>query len=287
MAIRKNDEFEAIYPTLNLNGLTFIDIVDRIEREVVKKATEPISQGSLNNCRGTWNELAFLMEAHRSILQSTENLYLVKMGSETSIRFWEIYQKESRLEYDLLIDIFRKREEPIFIRCSTPDFVVIKRDIIQDSPISNILQNPSPPLKEINELYKVIKNKCFPHQVKGFISLKTSNRPDRRYQILSEANVTKFASRYIHDPEHKLRYDVIGESNPSDREVFSAPLMFTLPKSGNIITSVERAINSEVNIKSAQELDDYWKRYEEIIELDREGKAVSPDAEFSNDSLDL
>jgi hypothetical protein len=75
MAIRKNDEFEAIYPTLNLNGLTFIDIVDQIEREVVKKATEPISQGSLNNCRGTWNELAFLMEAHRSILQSTENLY--------------------------------------------------------------------------------------------------------------------------------------------------------------------------------------------------------------------
>jgi hypothetical protein len=295
MAIRKNDEFEAIYPTLNLNGLTFIDIVDRIEREVVKKATEPISQGSLNNCRGTWNELAFLMEAHRSVLQSTENLYLVKMGSETSIRFWEIYQKESRRKYDLLIDIFRKREEPIFIRCSTPDFVVITRDVIQDSPISNILQNPSPSLKEINELYKVIKNKCLPHQVKGFISLKTSNRPDRRYQILSEANVTKFASRYIHDSDRKLRYDVIGESNPSERasapqggrEVFSAPLMFALPKSGNNIASVERAIDSEVNIKSGQDLDEYWKRYEEIIELDREGRAVSPDVEFANDNLDL
>lgn len=287
MAIRKNDEFEAIYPTLNLNGLTFIDIVDRIEREVVTKSIEPISQGSLNNCRGTWNELAFLMEAHRSILQSTENLYLVKMGSETSIRFWEIYQKESRCKYDLLINILRKREEPIFIRCSTPDFVVIRRDVIQDSPISNILRNLSPPLKEINELYKVIKNKCLPHQVKGFISLKTSNRPDRRYQILSEANVTKFASRYIHDSDRKLRYDVIGESNPSDREVFSAPLMFTLPKSGNIITSVEREINSEINIKSGQELDEYWKRYEEVIELDREGKAVSPDVEFANDNLNL
>lgn len=285
MAIRKNDEFEAIYPTLNLNGLTFIDIVDRIEKEVVKKSTEPISQGSLNNCRGAWNELAFLMEAHRSVLQSTKNLYLVKMSSETSIRFWEIYQKESRHKYDSLIDILRKREEPIFIRCSTPDFVVIRRDVIKDSPISNILQNPSPPLKEINELYKAIKNQCFPHQVKGFISLKTSNRPDRRYQILSEANVTKFASRYIHDPEHKLRYDVIGESNPSDREVFSAPLMFTLPKSGNTVTSVERAINSEVNIKSGQELDEYWKRYEEIIELDREGKAVSPNVEFVTDNL--
>ena len=263
MTIKKNDEFEAIYPTLNLNGLTFIDIVNQIEQVVVRKATQSISQGSLNNCRGTWNELAFLMEAHRSIIQATKNLYLVKMNSETSIKFWEIYQKESRRKYDLLIDIFRKREEPIFIRCSTPDFVVIRRDVIQDSPVSNILQNPSPPLKEINELYKVIKNKCLPHQVKGFISLKTSNRPDRRYQILSEANVTKFASRYIHNSDHKLRYDVIGKSNLSDREVFSAPLMFTLPKSGNNVTSVERAVDSEVNIRSGQELDEYWERYEE------------------------
>ena len=274
MAIRKNGEFEAIYPTLNLNGLTFLDIVDRIEKVVVQTSTEAITQGSLNNCRGTWYELAFIMEAHRSILQSTENLYLVKMGSETSIKFWEIYQKESRQRYDLLIDIFKKREEPIFIRCSTPDFVVISRYIIQDSSSSNILQNPSPPLKEINELYKVIKNKCLPHQVKGFISLKTSNRPDRRYQILLEANVTKFASGHIHEPAHRLRYDIIGESNLSDREVFSAPLMSTLPRSGNNIASVERAIDSEVNIKSGQELDDYWKRYEEITELDRAGIAV-------------
>ncbi len=287
MAIRKNDEFEAIYPTLNLNGLTFLDIVDRIEKVVVQTSTEAITQGSLNNCRGTWYELAFIMEAHRSILQSTENLYLVKMGSETSIKFWEIYQKESRQKYNLLIDIFKKREEPIFIRCSTPDFVVISRDIIRDSSSSNILQNSSPPLNEINELYKVIKNKCLPHQVKGFISLKTSNRPDRRYQILLEANVTKFASGHIHDRSHRLRYDIIGESNSSDREVFSAPLMFTLPRSGNNIASVERAIDSEVNIKSGQELDEYWKRYEEIIELNREGKAVSPDAEFANDNLDL
>jgi len=286
MAISKNDEFEAIYPTLNLNGLTFIDIVNRIEKIVVQKSTEPITQGSLNNCRGTWYELALIMEAHRSILQSTENLYLVKMGSETSIKFWEIYQKESRQKYDLLIDIFKKREEPIFIRCSTPDFVVISRDIIRDSSISNILQNSAPPLREINELYKVIKDKCLPHQVKGFISLKTSNRPDRRYQILLEANVTKFASGYIHEPEHRLRYDIIGESNSSDREVFSAPLMSTLPRSGNNITNVERAIDSEVNIRSARELDAYWKRYEEIIESDLEEKAVYPEVEFANDNLD-
>jgi hypothetical protein len=64
MTIKKNDEFELIYPSLDLDGLTFLQIVDRIEQEVIKKATQPITQGSLNNCRGTWHELAFVMEAH-------------------------------------------------------------------------------------------------------------------------------------------------------------------------------------------------------------------------------
>ena len=287
MTIKRDDEFEAIYPTLNLDGLTFIDIVNEIQKVVIQKSTQTPTSGSLNNCRGAWNEMAFIMEAHRSILQSTENLYLVKMGSEASIKFWEIYQKQSRQKYDLLVDKFHKRAEPISIRCATPDFVVISRAVIQDSSSSNILKNQSPLLKDINNLYKVIKNKCLPHQVKGFISLKTSNRPDRRYTILLEANVTKFASKYIHDPECRLRYDIIGKSNLPDREVFSAPLMCTLPLSGDKIGSVERVIDSVVDLKSRQELDEYWKRYAEIIELDRGGKAVSPDAEFGIDKFDL
>jgi hypothetical protein len=36
MAIRKNDEFEAIYSTLALNELTFLDIVDLIDRDSVE-----------------------------------------------------------------------------------------------------------------------------------------------------------------------------------------------------------------------------------------------------------
>ena len=287
MAIEKLKEFEMIYPTLNLKGLSFLDIVNEIEKIVVQKSTQPITTGSLNNCRGTWYELAFIMEAHQSILRSTEDLYLVKMGNETSIKFWEIYQKESRQQYNKLIELFSQRQEPIFVRCSTPDFVVISKDIIQNSSNFNILQKSSPSLQDVNELYKIIKNKCSPEKVKGFISLKTSNRPDRRYQILLEANVTKFAGRHIHDREHRLRYDIIGESNSSDTEVFRSPLMSTVPMAGNNIDRVERVIDSEVNIISGQQLDNYWQRYEEITELDLKEKVVSPVENFANDHLDL
>jgi hypothetical protein len=262
MAIKKNDEFEAIYPSLNLNGLTFLDIVNHIQREVVQKSVQPIKQGSLNNCRGTWHELAFIMEAHRSILRSTKDLYVIKMGIETSIKFWEIYNQESRQQYQSLVDRLQHKNNPIVIRCSTPDFVVVGRDIILNSTSSQILESQSPSLQEINELYKVIKNNCVPDLVKGFISLKTSNRPDRRYQILVEANVTKFASKYIHPPDCPLRFDVIGESNSSDIEVFKAPLMSTLPLTlDGDIDIVERAIDDETNITSSSQLDSYWERY--------------------------
>jgi hypothetical protein len=262
MAIRKNDEFEAIYPTLNLYGLTFLHIVDLIEQKVRQKYGSTVTQGSLNNCRGTWYELAFMMEAHRSILRSTEDLYLVKMGNENSIRFWEIYDRESRNKYEELLARLKQQEQSMFIRCSTPDFVVIGRDVIKKSSIAEVLSSQAPSLQAINELYKAIKNNCQPDRVKGFISLKTSNRPDRRYQILVEANVTKFASKYIHPPDRQLRYDIIGKSTASDAEVFKAPLMSTLPlEIGSNIDRVELAIDSELNITSGSELDSYWARY--------------------------
>jgi hypothetical protein len=263
-SINKYEEFEKIYPTLNLNlnEFDFVEIVDRIEAEVIKKYSKPLTQGSRNNCRGTWYELAFIMESHRSILRSTKDLYIIKMGNENSIKFWEIYNQESRQRYQLLVDRLNQKDEPIFIRCSTPDFMVISRDIISSSTGSQILESQSPSLQEINELYKVIKNNCTPDRVKGFISLKTSNRPDRRYQILVEANVTKFASKYIHPPDRPLRFDVIGESNSSDIEVFKAPLMSTLPLTlDGDINIVERAIDDETNITSSSQLDSYWERY--------------------------
>jgi Cfr10I/Bse634I restriction endonuclease len=287
MAIRKNDEFEAIYPTLDLNGLTFLDIVDLIEREVRQKYGSKATQGSLNNCRGTWNELAFIMEAHRSILRATTDLYIVKMGNENSIRLWEIYDPVSRERYEQLLTQLKQRKQPIFIRCSTPDFVVINRDIVANSPRAEILKSVAPSVSSVNKLYKEIKNKCSPDRVKGFISLKASNRPDRRYQIVWEANVTKLMHSYIHQSNQKLRYDVISEeSNSSDKEVFCNPLMPTIPLTTTNISAVERAIDSEINITSGSQLDKYWERYAEIIELDSIGKAVAPDEEFANDNLD-
>jgi Cfr10I/Bse634I restriction endonuclease len=149
------------------------------------------------------------------------------------------------------------------MRCSTPDFVLIKRNILDSIPKYSDINF----FNQLKDLYKQIINKCEPSDIISFISLKTSNRPDRRYQILYEANITKYASKYIHNSSCPLRFDAIGESNSSDSEVFSAPLLCDL-KQINVESfkfksesAIHSAIDSDVNIYTLDDMNNYWKRF--------------------------
>jgi hypothetical protein len=117
------------------------------------------------------------------------------------------------------------------------------------------------------ELYQHLKSKCKPSDVKSFISIKTSNRPDRRYQILYEATITKYASKHIHNINHPLRFDVIGNSTAQDTDVFSAPEILTLPQifpfQDMDLSQVKKLIDSDEQITTKEELDRYWDRYPE------------------------
>jgi hypothetical protein len=193
--------FVDIYPTLP--SYTPINVVFKeIKRRVIYESEnkyhgEKPSLGSLNNCSGRWNELAFLIPAHLSILEKKATIYIVKLGNEKSIKFWEIYTQESRGAFSQLLNDLSLKN--IYIRCSTPDFVVINKEVISNQlPQINSTEISSQKIVLLLKLFEYIKHKCQPSDVKSFISIKTSNRPDRRYQILYEAMITKYASRYIH-----------------------------------------------------------------------------------------
>jgi Cfr10I/Bse634I restriction endonuclease len=256
--------FLELYPRVDNNQINQVSdkISDLIKDLSLKQFKKLPSSGSLNNCKGRWNEFSFFYSAHLSILENTNDLYLVKLGNESSLKFWEIYSELSRKSFeDFLREIGKKK---IFVRCSTPDFVLIKRNILNSIPDYSDINFFS----YLKDLYKQIINKCEPSDIISFISLKTSNRPDRRYQILYEANITKYASKYIHDSSCPLRFDAIGESNSSDSEVFSAPLLCDLKKidvenfkleSKSVIHS---AIDSDVNIYTLDDMNNYWKRFQ-------------------------
>jgi hypothetical protein len=90
--------FLELYPRVDNNQINQVSdkISDLIKGLSLKQFQKLPSSGSLNNCKGRWNEFSFFYSAHSSILENTNNLYLVKLGNESSLKFWEIYSKLSR-----------------------------------------------------------------------------------------------------------------------------------------------------------------------------------------------
>jgi hypothetical protein len=256
--------FIHLYPKIDNSQINLVSnqISDLVKEAALKQFNKLPSSGSLNNCKGRWNEFSFIYSAHISILENTKNLYLVKLGNESSLKFWEIYSQTSRNDFEVFLS--KLKENKIFIRCSTPDFVLVKRKTLKNIPVFDDANF----FAKLKDLYKQLINKCEPSDVISFISLKTSNRPDRRYQILYEANITKYASKYIHDSSCPLRFDAIGESNDSDSEVFSAPLLSDLAKidikqlTSELGSIVHAAINSDINIYTRENMNNYWQRFQ-------------------------
>jgi hypothetical protein len=238
--VKSHEAFLTIYPSL-APDFPLDQISEEIKQRVIRAARDVYgrnpSLGSLNNCKGSWNELSYLYSAHQSILDYREDLYIVKIGNESSIKFWQIYEPSTRSSFMNFLDIL-KEEHNLILRCSNPDFVVIKRKLIESEiPSSDNIEGRDF-FKALNNLYKKLVDKCRSDDVVSFISFKTSNRPDRRYQILYEANITKLASKYIHSESNPLQFHTIGNSNVSDSEVFRSPLLSSLPEiEGPIIDS--------------------------------------------------
>ncbi|WP_088890512.1 Cfr10I/Bse634I family restriction endonuclease [Leptolyngbya ohadii] len=254
--VRAYEAFLSIYPLIPHD--TPLDQISEVIRQMVIQEALSFynkvpSGGSLNNCKGQWNEFSYLYSAHCSILNQREDLYIVKMGNENSIKFWQLYKPNARRRFmDFLEDL---KQRDLVVRCSTPDFVLVRRSIISTSiPYSQELFGRDL-FDELKNLYKKLINRCEPEDVISFISVKTSNRPDRRYQILYEANITKLASKYIHSESQPLQFHAIGTSNDSDSEVFSAPLLASLP---NIEGPI---IDSDSQIITIDDLETFWKQF--------------------------
>lgn len=252
--IRADEAFSSIYPSIS-KDIHINQVSEEIKKIVIKTSTEIYgsqpSSGSLNNCKGRWNEFSFLYSSHISILNQRQDLYLVKMGGESSIKFWELYTPSSRKNFEIFLG--NLSQKGVALRCSTPDFTLINRDLIRS--LNFFDANLS--FDYLNTLYKSLINQCEPNDIIAFISIKTSNRPDRRYQILYEANITKLASKFIHSPDHPLQFHVIGTSTKSDADVFTAPLL------ASVFTQVieHPVIDSDVQISTIQELDQYWSNF--------------------------
>jgi Cfr10I/Bse634I restriction endonuclease len=198
--------------------------IDQLRREP--------TTGALNNSCGRWNEFiatSFLCEIAVDLYQQNQQcLALLSLENSTvmppkagetvkiSSRFLQLFAATEFLPEQPLAVIENIRQRIFF---PSPDYIVALIDT--DNPLIDSLQslmqvqarNPSS-----LELYKLLRGTLKAHELKAVISLKTSNRPDRRYQPAFEAAMINSIS---HAAKQDWKYFmVVSEVTPADRFLF-------------------------------------------------------------------
>ena len=238
--INSTSIYQALYPEIikQVNQNIPISIIVKWLRDETTKAyqsevgSKPTT-GSLNNSVGRWNEfitMGLLSEIALEISQK-DNICLTVFAIENSrvqysdrnllsANFLNLFREsEFNLQQDL--NIIQDVKERIFF--PSPDIVVALIDG-EDKLVGNALRLLKKQILEPTnmELYDFLKGQLKARDVLAVISLKTSNRPDRRYQPSFEAAMIK-AVAYAANIGWKY-YMVASELTEADKFLFKTAI---------------------------------------------------------------
>lgn len=234
-AIYRNLSSEIV--TKLAQNLSVSEILDWIKNETIKAFRENYSQnpqvGALNKAIGGWNELiatSLLSEIIYDINKETgmciaafsmPNSKLQLEGiDEAYSNFLNLFTKDNFVNINNSLSKIKPFKDKIFM--PSPDYIIVVIENQGVAPIINSLLQQQAINPDSLVLYNFLKGKLHIEEVKAAVSLKTSNRPDRRYQPLFEAAMIK-AIAYVLQQTWKY-YMVVSELTPADRRIFSTAI---------------------------------------------------------------
>jgi len=232
------------------NNLSVSEIIEWLKIQTIQafksKYSKNPKDGAVNNSIGRWNELiatSLFSEIALDVNQTNEtctvifslpNSQVQKEGAgEASSKFLSLFNKDEFVCEKSLSKIAPFKDQ-IFL--PSPDYIiaVVERREISESIKALLEQQAREPDKLI--LYNFLRGKLQIEEVKVAISLKTSNRPDRRYQPLFEAAMIK-AMSYVLQQTWQY-YMVASALTTADRTIFStaiAPHSLAIEQSSNLV----------------------------------------------------
>lgn len=225
--------YKDLYPYITQKisqGLSSNHIVSWIKQEA-KNAfksrfkKEP-KDGSLNNCIGRWNEYLatlYLSEIAQEIYQKDGRLVAIFSIPNTSIdrnkvssKFLSLFDLSEFSPGGSLHAIGDIQRGIIF---PSPDFIVVllNENSYLINEVQNLIQQQAQDPGKLG-VYRLLRGKLKANEIKAVLSLKTSNRPDRRYQPSFEAAMIKAVKEAAN--LHWKYFMVASELTPADQNLF-------------------------------------------------------------------
>ncbi|MFB2935711.1 Cfr10I/Bse634I family restriction endonuclease [Aerosakkonemataceae cyanobacterium BLCC-F154] len=220
--VEKLEHSQSVYEIINwLKNRTIVAFKDKYGKNP--------EVGALNNAAGRWNEFiatSLLSEIFFDLNQqnnsciaifSLPNSQLQSEGKdEVSSKFLSLFNSQQFMDGNELAKIAPFKNK-IFL--PSPDYIIVEMTngntfLSVQSLLKEQAKNP-----DNLAFYNQFKGTLQAKEVKAAVSLKTSNRPDRRYQPLFEAATIK-AMAYILTQSWRY-YMVASELTSADRTIFS------------------------------------------------------------------
>ncbi|HBB30796.1 MAG TPA: deoxyribose-phosphate aldolase [Cyanobacteria bacterium UBA8803] len=202
--------------------------------------------GALNKVVGDWNEFIATSLLSEIVIDKNKNQGILcavfslpssrlqKEGNnEVSSKFLSLFSNKEFTNKESLSKIaFLKNQ--IFL--SSPDYIIVAINRDKFATTVQILLEQQLSAPDSFAVYDFFKGKLQAQDLKAVASLKTSNRPDRRYQPLFEAAMVK-AMGYVLQQNWQY-YMVTSKLSSADRTIFStavAPHGIALEQNFNLV----------------------------------------------------
>ena len=160
--------------------------------DLVREEAPSIAQGALNNGHGDWFEWCIGIIALR-LSQSLKEFVLVPLPNVRKYNVFNLYEPRIANVVNDLRDKVEKDHGVNFVT-SNPDFAIIRySQIRQPLPLDASIEDQ---VKFLNTWHLDFDGTCGFDDIRGFLSVKNSLRPDRRLQIAHEGSLMK--AIYVH-----------------------------------------------------------------------------------------
>ena len=231
--------FDCIFSGSTLSG-SISTLLTSVEQQVRSAADARFGAGSgsrlsggINNARGEWLEYALKVIFWNSAVEhGNGNTVIVKLPNAAQLQFRDLYEPRAKAYLDELFQSLKDRG--MDMQMSNPDFICVTGLPEESELPSDLVGANEQSMDMLDAAHERLIGKCNADAIPFVITVKTSTRPDRRYQIVHEANVVKslvahLGGRFWNRDLYTAFYAMISSRvSPADRNALRNPATYTL-----------------------------------------------------------
>lgn len=238
-------------------------LFDSIDEQIISQHPK-VKKEALNNCHGDWYEWIIGASAWNFRIDNDKSYLLLSIPNIKQFDVAALYKKEL---FDYIADLRNKvfKAADVELITSNPDFVIINSQNFNfGSDFNNKFEKIDD--KAVNKLqtaYSFFTNLCGFEDIVGYLSVKTSLRPDRRLQISHEGSLMK--ATYVHlqtrdwiiNPAGLKYYAASTEIGEADRKALKTVATHSIT---NVQSVPQAAVDDVFKIDSINEAYDAFEK---------------------------